>query len=181
MPSMSSIYKGSCFALTFLFCTLSINAQVKKTNNIYVTTGVYSEFDYASSYLSVIEGGIILKKNRWVMFAPEVIVYKFWNEDYSSLGIGLRPAFRFYPLQKRAFALFTEIKGGIIYMWPEYRYASFNYAFACGGGTEIKLPERKILNIGLGYNHFSNGLKYGYTKNPTWDGLGGYIGLISFL
>ncbi len=115
-------------------------------------------------------------------------MYKFWYRHYSetglgysSIGLGIRPAVKFYPIRKEKFGLYGEVKGGVIYMLPEYANAAINYTLVTSLGAEVKVSANNALYGGVGYTHYSNGRRQGAAKNPTWDGAGAQIGIIHTL
>lgn len=175
---------GTVLLLCLLgLCTFSTaNAQTVKTPHLlYGEIGNYLEFGYDNSNLTTINGGYVFFHRRRVWLAGEANIFKFWQPDYSSLGVGLRPAVRVYPVQKRTYGVYVEIKGGPIYMFPEYEREAINYTLLASAGAEVRLSAHNSLYFGAGYTHYSNGKRWGDARNPTWDGLGGQVGLVHAL
>lgn len=166
----------------------NVSAQRVTHEKIYAEAGTYAEFGYTRSYLGTFSAGASIFQTSWFMFSGEANVYKFWSNNYrsigwgySSLGIGIRPAVKIYPLKRDKYSIFTEVKGGIIYMLPEYANAAINYTLLTSVGGEWNIGENNMLYGGIGYTHYSNGRKWGEAKNPTWDGVGPHIGIMHTL
>ena len=171
-----------------LLCLLSFSAfhtadgQTAKTPHLlYGEIGNYLEFGYDNSYLTTVNGGYVFFHRPRIWLAGEANVFKFWHPDYSTLGIGLRPSVRFYPIQQPRYGIYLEAKGGPIYMFPEYEREAINYTLLASVGVDVRLSTHNSLYIGAGYTHYSNGKRWGDARNPTWDGLGGQVGLIHAL
>jgi len=168
--------------LIFLFLILLASSiRLQAQESIYVETGVYAEMGYNGSFMATINPGWMFLKGRRVSIAAEANIYKFFAGNYSSIGLGLRPAVRYYPVQRPKYSLYAEIKGGPIYMFPQYPSQAINFTFLADVGTEIKLPAHNALIAGFGYTHFSNGKREGQALNDTWDGFGPHIGIIHSL
>jgi hypothetical protein len=86
-------------------------------------------------------------------------------------GVRLSPYYRFYPLCRKSFGLFAEIKGHFGYIhfsklpyhyssYSSYRtnmkYSFWGSGFGASTGLSLKLPRTKrgILNISIGYQYF---------------------------
>lgn len=148
---------------------------------IYGEIGSYGEFDYNASVLTAINGGYVFFHRKRIWLAGEAQVFKFWNTDYSTLGVGLRPSVRIYPVRQPKIGVYIEVKGGPIYMFPEYAREAINYTLLASMGSEVRVSAHNALYLGVGYTHYSNGKKWGDPRNPTWDGMGGQIGIIHAL
>jgi len=148
---------------------------------VYAEVGGYSEFGYRNSYLSTINAGYVFFHRPRIWLAGEGNVFKFWNADYSTLGVGIRPSVRFYPIRQPKIGAYIEVKGGPIYMFPEYAREAINYTLLASVGGEVKLSASNALYFGVGYTHYSNGKRWGDARNPTWDGMGGQTGIIHVL
>jgi len=148
---------------------------------VYPETGTFAELDYYESYLTVVNAGYVFFHRKRFCLAGEANIFKFWNTDYSSIGLGIRPAVKYYPLQRPKYSLFAEIKGGPIYMFPEFEKEAINFTLLVAVGGEIKISKQNALYAGGGYTHYSNGKRNADMKNPTWDGFGAHIGIIHTL
>jgi|GEM_PF-4110010 len=152
-----------------------LSAQVKSSNN-YLDAGIYKELDYRKSYLMTVTAGREYEVRWHFRLGGEFNVYRFLNADYSAIGLGIRPVVRQSFFQREGFALFAEVKGGIIYMLPDRANTALNYTFVGGIGSDISIAGKRRLRIGAGYSHFSNGRYRSKIENPSWDGIGGYAG-----
>lgn len=173
--------KLSFISLLFLFACFSNDnkaiAQWVTQKTVYAEIGTHAELDYKQSYLSFVNAGTSIFERRWFVFAAEANVFKFWNPDYSSVGLGVRPVLKLYPIRRPQFGLFWETKGGLMYMLPEYSNAAINYTLLSSIGGEINIGRGNALYAAGGYTHYSNGKRRGDAKNPTWDGFGGHVGI----
>lgn len=154
---------------------------VPPSHLIYGEIGSYAEFGYDASYLTSINGGYVFFHRPRVWLAGESQVFKFWNTDYSTLGMGLRPSVRVYPVRQPKTGVYIEVKGGPIYMFPEYAQEAINYTLLASVGGDLRVSARDALYFGVGYTHYSNGKRWGDSRNPTWDGIGGQLGIIHAL
>ncbi len=172
--------------LPFLFFVLlglyssQLNAQIAQ-KTIYIETGTYAELDYYRSYMSVLNPGLVFFHKKRLSLAAEANIFKFWNPDYSSIGLGLRPAVKYYPVQRPKYSLFAEIKGGPIYMFPEFEKEAINFTFLASLGGEVPISPHNTIYAGAGYTHYSNGKRSADLKNPTWDGFGAHVGIAHVL
>jgi hypothetical protein len=164
-------------AATLLFCS-NAKALSQGKKALYAGTGSYKEIGFANSYLTTVDVGVTFQLSRWFVVSPEVDMYKFWNSDYSPLGVGFRPALKAYFLNDANWSIFAEMKGGIIYMFPEFENSAVNFTLIQSMGTEIAVSHNKRISLAIGYCHFSNGRRNDNAKNPMWDGVGASVGLI---
>lgn len=157
--------------------TIADAQTVNRNHLLYAEAGTYGEFGYRGSYLTTLNGGYVFFHRPRIWFAGEANMFRFWNPDYSTLGIGLRPSVRVYPLQGRNVGLYAEIKGGPIYMLPEFRQQAINYTLLTSLGADVRISPGNSLFMAAGYTHYSNGKRRGDARNPTWDGIGGQVGI----
>ncbi|MBX2906730.1 MAG: acyloxyacyl hydrolase [Taibaiella sp.] len=176
--------KGIRIILAVILATLGHvgHAQaISRSHLIYMEVGGYGEFGYFESYLSAVNGGYVFFNRPGIWLAGEANLFKFWNSAYSSLGVGVRPSLRLYPLRRPKMGVYFELKGGPIYMFPEFEKEALNYTLLASLGAQIRLSDRKYLYAGCGYTHYSNGKRWGDALNPTWDGIGAQVGIIRTL
>ncbi|MBL7690126.1 MAG: hypothetical protein JNM41_00925 [Flavipsychrobacter sp.] len=145
---------------------------------VYAETGFYGELDFKNSWLTTANAGVVVAGKRRLFLAAEGNFYRFWNTAYSSVGVGLRPALRFYPLKREKWGLFGGLKGGIIYMLPEYPYTAINFTFLADAGAQFSMTKHLSCYFAGGFMHYSNGKRKGNVLNPTWDGFGGHAGIV---
>lgn len=168
-----------CFCSRLLTVTilsaLGFKVQARSTAHAYAEAGFYKEVGEYRSYLSNISGGVVYMR-RGFELGGELHIYKFWNSDYSSIGIGIRPVARYSLVRLgKGFSFLTEVKGGVIYMAPEHPANAINYTFDAGFAIEMPVTNKNKMRIGFHYSHFSNGQRSGDIQNPTWDGFGLYV------
>lgn len=127
-------------------------------------------------YMSSLDIGVNFSEYKWGSMGPELNVYHFWDNSYNSLGLGARLATQIFFLRRRGADIFTEIRGGAIYMLPEQTNNDLNFTFVCGFGSDINLTKNSAIRFCADYSHFSNGKRNGASHNPTWDGISCYLG-----
>lgn len=145
--------------------------------DLYVLTGGSRSLidDY---YMTSLDVGVNFSEYSWGSMGPELNVYRFWDNSYNSIGIGLRLATQIFLLRHRNADIFTEIRGGPIYMLPEKTDNNLNFTFICGFGSDINLTKNSAVRFCADYSHFSNGKRNGAAHNPTWDGISCYLGWV---
>lgn len=152
--------------------------SVKNMNTVYSQTSVYAslghfdEMEYEKSYLTTADFGVLHQANKFLGIGVGTNMYKFWNRDYSPLGIGLRGIVTGTFFRGANFSLLLEVKGGTIFMLAENSHDIVNYDVSMGPAVEFALNDSKKLKTGIHYNHFSNAKGRGNVINPTWDGFG---------
>ena len=128
-------------------------------------------------YQNNLDIGIDLQEKKGGSIGGEISFYKFWDRaEYSSMGIGLRPVMQIFFVNRHAYKIFTEAKGGVIYMLPEHTNNAWNFTFVCGFGAELLSVKNNMLRLHIIYTHFSNGKPGADAANPTWDGFGISLG-----
>jgi hypothetical protein len=158
-----------CFLLpVFTGCNYLQCQQIQKSGYAIFNTGRRMDGD---KLLASVDAGISFRKYRWGALQVESNLYKFWDKNYSMAGVGIRPGAYLYCMRRTGYAIFTEVKGGVMYMLPEENSNRFNFTFVCGIGMEIKLFNGNFLRTSVSYGHFSNGRRDKEVNNPTWDGL----------
>lgn len=177
LPPMRQIYRAAAVVFCVLFAAHVCNGQ-HRFHTVYAETGFYGELDFKNSWLTTANAGVVVAGNKRLFLAAEGNFYRFWNTAYSSLGIGVRPALRFYPLKREKWGLFGGLKGGIIYMLPEYPYTAVNFTLLADAGAQFSLTKHLSFYVAGGFMHYSNGKRKGNVLNPTWDGLGGHTGIV---
>lgn len=138
------------------------------------------EWDYAKSYLVMVNTGVEYIGNPLKSFGCEMNVYQYDERGYSSTGIGIRPMTKYYLWRTNSIRVFIEIKGGVIYMSHEFPEggSQFNFTFSGSAGSDFRLTDRTKLLVAARYSHMSNWNIYGDDFNPTWDGLGVVVCII---
>lgn len=161
-----------------LFLVASVCHGQHRFPTVYAETGIYGELDFKNSWLTTANAGVVVVGNKRLFLAVEGNFYRFWNTAYSSVGVGARPALRYYPLKREKWGLFGGLKGGIIYMLPEYPYTAVNFTLLTDAGAQFSLTKHLSCYIAGGFMHYSNGKRKGNVLNPTWDGFGGHTGIV---
>jgi hypothetical protein len=175
-PLMKQICRAAALFSNILLAVGVCNGQ-HRFPTVYAETGLYGELDFKNSWLTTANAGVVVAGKRRLLLAVEGNFYRFWNTAYSSVGVGVRPAVRFYPLKREKWGLFGGLKGGIIYMLPEYQYSAVNFTLLADAGAQFSLTKHLSCYVGGGFMHYSNGKRKGNVVNPTWDGLGGHAGI----
>jgi hypothetical protein len=149
----------------------------------YAETSFLKEVDYYRSYQLMLNAGIFYTRNPLLSVGPELSIYQYIEKGYASTGVGLRPVIKVNLLRYAKFSLFTEVKGGIVYMMPSFHYGGSRLNFTLNGsvGADIHLTANTSMMLAVRYAHLSNFDFYGAFNNPSWDGLGLAIGIIKKL
>lgn len=150
---------------------------------IYAEAAVLKEVDYFESYQAMLNTGVEYIGNPLKSFGVEMNIWQYREKGYNATGIGLRPMTKYYLWRTRTYRIFIEIKGGVIYMTPEYPVggSQFNFTLTGSVGTDLRLTDKTKLLVAARYNHMSNWNLYGEDNNPTWDGVGVTVGMIWLL
>jgi hypothetical protein len=173
---MSRPLKGILWMLLFLS---SATATAKITaKGSYIVIGEYKSLVYYSSFLTALDIGREYSFSEKISFSGEASLYKFWENDYSSIGLGIRPAMEFNLFRGKGQTFFAEVKGGFMFMLPEYPSNAVNFTFQCGLGSDITVGCKHIIRTGIRYSHLSNGRVMEQVNNPSWDGVGVYVGMV---
>lgn len=176
-PPMRQIFRSAAFLSCILWGAGMCFGQ-HRFPTMYAETGFYGELDFKNSWLTTANAGVVVAGNKRLFLAAEGNFYRFWNTAYSSVGVGVRPALRYYPLKREKWCLFGGLKGGIIYMLPEYPYTAVNFTFLADAGAQFSVTKQLSWYVAGGFMHYSNGKRKGNVLNPTWDGLGGHAGIV---
>jgi hypothetical protein len=95
-------------------------------------------------------------------------------------GLALELFFRYHWLTVDRLSLYADIAGGR--MWTDTatrpRGTTYNWTGRTGLGAAVRLSQRLNLIGGVRYSHYSNGNEHGRDKNPAYDGLETYLGLM---
>jgi hypothetical protein len=97
-----------------------------------------------------------------------------------SLGGGLNIGLRYQFFERGPWTLFFEGIAGMLYGGHNFPSGGthFNFNEQLGLGATLRLDEHAHLIGGARYMHISNARIHGEDENPTFDGLGGYIGVL---
>lgn len=132
--------------------------------------------------------GITYNLRKWLAFGVEFTTYYFHDVHNNTPGIGVRPFFRFYPVNKSTFKCYFETGAGLLYTFREFPQPSgfwgdtrmgthINGTPKYGIGIEVKAAKKIMLTAGVRHIHLSNGNVLGTERNPAHDSNGGYIGV----
>jgi hypothetical protein len=97
-----------------------------------------------------------------------------------SVAGGLNLGLRFHFLEHEGLTLFFEGIAGMFYgarNFPEGG-THFNFNEQLGLGATIRLDEHAHFFGGARYMHISNARIHGEDENPSFDGVGGFIGML---
>jgi hypothetical protein len=119
------------------------------------------------------------------VFRVEAVGYYFDEEGPNpdaedSLGSGLNVGLRYHFLEYKRVSLFIDGIAGLFYAnrnFPEGG-THFNFNEQLGLGVTFRLGENTHLISGARFMHISNARIHGEDENPSYDALGGYIGVM---
>lgn len=158
-------------------------ARWKGKTYLYAETAVLKEKDYFESYQVMLNTGVEYIGNPLKSFGCELNIWQFYERGTTSTGIGIRPMTKYYLWRTDGYRVFIEVKGGLIYMTPQFPDggSQFNFTATVSAGTDLRLSDKTRLMLAGRYTHMSNWNIYGVDNNPTWDGLGIAAGIIWLL
>lgn len=148
-------------------------------------------FGYYASRTTVYQNniGLLYRAKKYMAFGGEFSTVQVKDNINNTLGIGLRPFVRFYPISNENFKLFFQSGAGLIFFAENYPQPSgffgdyregtrLNGSPRYGIGSEFRLSNQLSGQVGLWHVHFSNGNNPSYDRNPGHDGNGFSVGLI---
>lgn len=108
-----------------------------------------------------------------------------------TIGIGLRPFFRFYPVNAENWKLYFSSGAGLMYFFDNFPAPSgffgdmregtkLNGSPKYGAAAEFKISRNIAVTAGVWHIHFSNGNHPDFNRNPGHDSNGFSVG-INFL
>ncbi|MGA0557511.1 acyloxyacyl hydrolase [Larkinella sp. VNQ87] len=135
--------------------------------------------------------GVVFQARRWLSMGAEANLYLPRDSFNHTWGVGLRPFFRFYPINRPGFRLYFDAGAGLIlfaepFPQPTTGYGVFseprtgtrlNGSPRYGLGAEVNLTARTALMVGARHVHVSNGNHPSQERNPGHDSNGFYVGL----
>jgi hypothetical protein len=157
--------------ITIIIILFTSKHKILGQKNIYISRGNYKELEF-NRYLSTLGIGILFNGIKPVLIGGEICSFKFWDNNYSSIGIGLCPIIQLQLMKLNKNKLFFESKGGVMYMFPEYSNTAINYNLSLSPVYEIQLLEKHKLRFGVAFRHSSNGKRKEQFTNQMWDGIG---------
>jgi len=154
----------------------------------------YTETEYTKGYYGSFSNlmhqntGINYMLRKYLSAGVEVSQVYVWDNENNTYGIGIRPFFRFYPVNKESFKLYFQSGAGLQYFFNEFPQPSgyfgdyrngtkLNGSPKYGIGAELKLNSNWNINAGLWHIHFSNGNNPSIERNPGHDSNGFSLGI----
>lgn len=160
------------FSVLF-YSTFSLFGQ----KHIYLSFSNTKEINVPEeNYISAINAGAVFGIGNYIYAGGGLNATKVWSSEYSSLGLGAGPNVRIYLLKKSKIKFLLEGTGRVMYLFPEYPGTELNFAFWGGPAVEFYILENHRLNVGMCYNHLSNGKRHEQDYNRSLDGIGVTIG-----
>ena len=97
-----------------------------------------------------------------------------------ALAPGVNLGLRWHFLERDRFTLFIEGIAGMFYGGRNFprRGTHFNFNQQFGLGATYRIDENVHLLGGARYMHISNARVHGEDENPSFDGLGGFVGVL---
>jgi hypothetical protein len=170
--------------LIFTKCNDDLGKRVSLYSDIGYTKGYYGSF----SNLIHQNTGINYMLRKYLSAGVELSQVYVNDKNNNTYGIGIRPFFRFYLLNKEGFNLYFQSGAGLQYFFNEYPQPSgffgdyregtkLNGSPKYGIGTEVKINNKWNINAGLWHIHFSNGNNPSINRNPGHDSNGFSLGI----
>lgn len=143
---------------------------------------------YKYPYTSLFQNntGIQFYLRKWMAVGVDMGFYFPKDSFNSTMGISVRPFFRFYPLNNDRYRFYFESGGGLIYFREEFPKptdrdsrlgTNWNGTTRYGLGGEINLNKNISVLLGIRHVHVSNGDTKGSERNPSHDSNGFFLGL----
>lgn len=163
-----------------LSAVIPSSARWKGDKFLYAEAAYLKEMDYVNSTQMMLNAGIEYIGNPLKSFGCELNIWRCSEPGNTATAIGLRPMTKYYLLRIQRFRFFIEVKGGVVYVTPDFPDggSQFNFTFSGSVGSDIRISARTRLMLAARYAHMSNWNLYGTDNNPTWDGLGCAAGII---
>lgn len=139
---------------------------------------------HTTMYLANI--GFLFKARSWLEIGPEISMYNPLDDFNNTVGIGIRPVARFYPINSETVRVYFESGAGLVYFRKEFPQPSndderlgtrLNGSPKYGLGAEVKVTDNAYLLLGIRHIHISNGNALGPERNPSHDSNGFYVGM----
>ncbi len=149
------------------------------------TKGYYGSFSNVTHY----NIGINYMLRKYMSIGAEFSQVYVADNENNTYGVGIRPFFRFYPMNKDNIKLYFQSGAGLQYFFKNFPQPSgffddyregtrLNGSPKYGIGAEIKLNPKWEITAGLWHTHFSNGDNPSAERNPGHDSNGFSIGLV---
>lgn len=158
--------------INLLVFQLILPKVARGQNNFYFSVGFFQELNYPKSFLTTTDVGVLLKINNRLSTGAEINLNRFWKNDKTFLGLGLKPQLAFSVIQKKTYHFILEAKGGVNCILQEDRDEAINFTFLIGSCFEFHRKEVNKIRIGFYYNYFDDGKRIGHLKKSDWKGLG---------
>jgi opacity protein-like surface antigen len=170
--------------LIFTKCNDKLDNRISLYSDIGYTKGYYGSF----SNLTHQNTGLNYMLRKYLSAGVELSQVYVKDNENNTYGIGIRPFFRFYPLNKDGFKLYFQSGAGLQYFFNEFPQPSgffgdnrkgtkLNGSPKYGIGTELKLNSNWNINAGIWHIHFSNGNNPSINRNPGHDSNGFSLGI----
>lgn len=121
-------------------------------------------------------------------FRAELLGYNLDNQEGPFTSVrpddaiagGINIGLRYQFLEYERLALFVEGYAGVLYGHRDFpeQGTHFNFNEQLGLGATFRLRNNLHLVGGARYMHISNAQIHGVDENPTFDGVGGYVGVM---
>ncbi|MFX0557890.1 acyloxyacyl hydrolase [Maribacter sp. CXY002] len=205
-PYQNSNFKTNFYRICFLFllhCFAATNccsqtksfsdhnhkgAEIFSSQLEYVST-LDNDKDVSVYTIKIGYGAYILKKLTLIGLI-DLVTFKgdymiqlnskqnIFNAD--TFGIGTAMQLRWYVLTLGRISIFLDATAGFLYSLKSFPPTGTKLNFTARPGAGIAITVNKSLQLLIGANrfHLSNGQGYKHPINPSYDGLGIYLGMI---
>jgi len=177
-----------------LIAATGILIFTKNNDNLDNDLSLYTDVGYTKGYYGSFSNlihqntGINYMLRKYLSAGMELSQVHVYDNVNNTYGIGIRPFFRLYPVNKECFKLYFQSGAGLQYFlknfpqpsgfFGDYREGTrLNGSPKYGIAAEIKLNSKLNMNAGIWHIHFSNGNNPGAERNPGHDSNGFSAGL----
>lgn len=198
MVGLKKIGAYTVLAVFILTPIVSSIAQTRNLDNFNAKGGAHyiAEIEYVSGFNTAIEAyslrlgyGSKVFKNGILYGVLDISSTNGFREEHSnprnirlnaeSFGLGTSFLLQWHPVRFGNLSLFINIGGGIRYTFKSFppEGTKLNFTARPGGGIAFHLSKDLQLLAGANRFHLSNGQGYHQSINPTFNGLGLFLGV----
>lgn len=169
-----------CALLLVLCLTASARAIPAGSFTLDMTAGYVRALGRNDADIGAINigGNYFLFEN--ISLGGEIGGYGISQPGDDATAVGLSTVLRIHLFEWKSGGLFIDGSFGPVESSVDVPEGGthFNFISRAGAGATIRLDERLHLILGARYWHLSNAQIQGYDRNPTINGVEGYVGLM---
>jgi hypothetical protein len=142
-------------------------------------------YKYPNTFMAQNSTGVNYMLRKWMSAGVEVSFCIPADAYNNTVGVGVRPFARFYPVSNKNLKLYFEAGGGLVYFFDQFPRPTvqdnrlgthLNGLTEYGVGADVALTPVLSLAVAAKHLHVSNGNTSGAERNPSHDSNGLSIG-----